>query len=110
MLEAQWFGDAWIATAAPNGYAGEVLAPGSIGEYVTLVHRALALSDGVLNDSDRYDDRTAQRVLALQEGFGLRADGLVGPETMALLVALAPGGPHLDDSVDVNAFVSGSQQ
>ncbi len=109
-LEAQWFGDAWIATIAPDDYAGEVLAPGSVGALVALIHRALSVSDGVVNASDRYDETTAQRIRMLQERFGLHADGLVGPETMALVVALAPGGPRLSDSVDANAFVSSSQQ
>ncbi len=109
-LEAQWFGDAWIAATAPDGYTGEVLAPGSVGDHVAFVHRAMALTDRDASDLNRFDDRTSRHVVTLQDRFGLRADGLVGPETMALMVALASGGPHLDDPVDANTFVSGSQR
>jgi general secretion pathway protein A len=41
-------------------------------------------------------DRTVEaRVLALQQRFGIAADGVVGPETMFALSSLEAEGPHL---------------
>ncbi len=41
-------------------------------------------------------DRTVEaRVLALQQRFGIAADGVVGPETMFALSSLEADGPHL---------------
>jgi general secretion pathway protein A len=109
-VEALWLGDAWIATDRPDGYTGEILAPGGQGAVVRFVNNVLARPDDISGDRSIYDAETSNRVRALQDRFGLNVDGLVGPETMALLVALAPAGPRLSDPIDAAAFVSRPQQ
>ena len=42
-----------------------------------------------------YDADVEARVRRLQQGFGLVADGIVGPETLFALSSLDPQGPHL---------------
>ena len=42
-----------------------------------------------------YDAALEARVLNLQKGFGLVADGIVGPETLFALASLDADGPHL---------------
>lgn len=40
------------------------------------------------------------RVRALQEAYGIRADGIIGPETLFALSALEDSGPHLARTVE----------
>ena len=110
-LADQWFGDALLAVPAPEAYDGALLAGGASGALVEQVHAALAEFDQASAvDATRYGDDTVERVRRLQAYFGLRADGLVGPETMAVLVALQRAGPKLSDVIDPQAFVSASQR
>lgn len=53
--------------------------------------------DGQSTTSTRYEPHIAERVRALQDHYGLQADGLIGAETMALLMALQQAGPSSDD-------------
>ena len=100
-----------LVVARPLGYEGVVIAVGAEGELVELIHGSLAMFDqATVASPTRYGDDTAARVRRLQDHYGLRADGLVGPETMALLVALQRSGPHLSDGVDADASVSEPQQ
>jgi len=41
-----------------------------------------------------------QRVRALQVAYGIRDDGIVGPETLFALSALDDSGPHLARTVE----------
>lgn len=112
-IEAGWLGDAMLVVRRPPSYAGEVIAVGAEGPGVVLVHDAVAALDGVARPDEAtaaYDTGTSMRVRALQDRYGLRADGLIGPETMALLTALAAEGPRLSEPVADGAFVSGPQQ
>jgi general secretion pathway protein A len=110
-IESEWLGDALLVTEAPLGYDGIVLGVGAVGALVERVHAALHGFDGRdAKAPGRYDADTAERVRQLQAHYGLRPDGVVGPETLALLVALGTEGPRLTDRIDEKAFVSAPQQ
>ena len=47
-----------------------------------------------------FDAEVEQRVRKLQQAYGIRADGIVGPETLFALSALDDAGPHLARTVD----------
>ncbi len=107
----RWLGDAVLVVPRPAGYDGVVIAAGAEGPLVELIHTALFGFDRVAAKLPaRYGDDTTARIRRLQDHYGLNADGLVGPETMALLIAFQPHGPRLSDGVDVDAFVSAPQQ
>lgn len=111
LVEAHWLGDALLLVKPPERYDGGLLAKGAAGDVVRTIHAALAIFDGDdAVDVRRFDDATARRVHALQRHYGLGADGVVGPETLALLMALQPSGPHLSDGRDPDAFVSVPQR
>jgi len=111
VVEARWLGDALLVVKPPEQYDGALLAKGAEGDVVRLIHAALAVFDGAeADDVRRFDNETAQRVHALQLHYGLGADGVVGPETLALLMALQPTGPRLSDGRDPKAFVSVPQR
>lgn len=106
-IERDWFGDAWLAVPSPDGYDGALLAAQARGPVVTEIHAALHRWDGgVAAQPDRFDDETRRRVEQLQQHFGLRADGLVGPDTLALILAFQPAGPTLSSEMP---FVSAPQ-
>ncbi len=107
----RWLGDAMLVVPRPAGYDGVVISTGAEGPLVELIHAALFGFDRVAARLPaRYGDDTAARIRRLQDQYGLNADGLVGPETMALLIAFQPQGPRLSDGVDADAFVSAPQQ
>ncbi|MBK6726979.1 MAG: AAA family ATPase [Xanthomonadales bacterium] len=108
-LAERWVGDAVLVVARPTGYDGGVIAPGADVSGLGVVHAGLAAFDGQSVESARYDERAAVRVRALQERYGLHADGLIGAETMALLMALQPGGPFLSKDGGDGASVSAAQ-
>jgi general secretion pathway protein A len=107
----QWLGDVVLVVASPVGYDGAVIAEGAAGPLVTRIHEALSAFDGTTVEGvdHLFSATTTQRVRALQAHHGLRADGLVGPETLALLVALGKDGPRLSDPLDPKSFVSAEQ-
>ena len=110
-IEPEWLGDALLVTEAPQVYDGTVLGVGATGALVERVHAALHAFDGhEATVPGRYAAETAERVRRLQAHYGLRPDGVVGPETLALLVALGTEGPRLSDRIDEKAFVSAPQQ
>lgn len=109
-IAEHWLGDVILITSAPNGYDGSILAEGSTGPYVLWLHAVLARFDGVTEArSETFHAGTAERVRRLQTYFGLPGDGLVGPETMALVMALSDRGPRLAAELTERTFVSASQ-
>ena len=111
VVEARWLGDALLVVKPPERYDGTLLAKGAEGDVVRAIHAALAIFDGEgAVDVRRFDDDTARRVHALQRHYGLGADGVVGPETLALLMAFQSAGPRLSDGRDPEAFVSVPQR
>jgi hypothetical protein len=65
------------------------LSPGSTGEAVATLQRILsARRFGQLQVSGRYEEATQKAVLRFQNRAGLRADGVVGPNTRPALLRL----------------------
>ncbi|HZT54770.1 MAG TPA: peptidoglycan-binding protein, partial [Burkholderiaceae bacterium] len=77
------------------------LRSGDAGPGVAWVKAQLARMDGGAADAGPafFDDALAERVRKLQTAYGIKPDGIVGPETLFALSALDPGGPHLTRSV-----------
>ncbi|TLY47486.1 MAG: AAA family ATPase [Gammaproteobacteria bacterium] len=73
------------------------LHAGDAGDGVAWVQRQLARMDGRTNDPGPafFDTALEERVRKLQTAYGIRPDGIVGPETLFALSALDPQGPHL---------------
>jgi len=74
---------------------------GDAGPGVAWVKAQLARMDGGAADAGPafFDDALAERVRKLQIAYGIKPDGIVGPETLFALSALDPAGPHLTRSV-----------
>ena len=47
-----------------------------------------------------FDAALEERVRKLQTGYGIKPDGVVGPETLFALSALDDSGPHLFRSIE----------
>lgn len=110
-IDANWVGDALMVAASPSFYDGNALAVGAVGPPIEFIHESLAEFDRETTlDPSRFTGETTLRIRRLQDRFGLLDDGIVGPETMALLIALQPGGPRLSDATGSGAFVSVPQQ
>jgi general secretion pathway protein A len=77
------------------------LHSGDAGPGVAWVKAQLARMDAGAGDSGPafFDDALAERVRKLQNAYGIKPDGIVGPETLFALSALDPSGPHLMRSV-----------
>ncbi len=77
------------------------LHSGDAGPGVAWVKAQLARMDGGAGDAGPafFDDALAERVRKLQNAYGIKPDGIVGPETLFALSALDPSGPHLMRSV-----------
>jgi len=78
------------------------LRAGDAGEGVAWIQRQLARMDGKTNDPGPafFDAALEERVRKLQIAYGIRADGVVGPETLFALSALDAQGPHLARNLD----------
>jgi general secretion pathway protein A len=109
-IAPRWLGDAWLVVPRPGDYAAQVITVGSEGPWLPMVRVALENFDGRHVEHAGYDLEASLRVRALQDQFGLAADGLIGPETMALLAAFAADGLRLDEHTQEQAFVSEAQQ
>jgi len=74
---------------------------GDAGSGVAWVKAQLARMDGGAGDAGPafFDDALAERVRKLQNAYGIKPDGIVGPETLFALSALDPSGPHLTRSL-----------
>ena len=47
-----------------------------------------------------FDAALEERVRKLQQSYGIKADGIIGPETLFALSALDDAGPHLARTVE----------
>ena len=74
---------------------------GDAGPGVAWVKAQLERMDGGAGDAGPafFDDALAERLRKLQNAYGIKPDGIVGPETLFALSALDPAGPHLMRSV-----------
>lgn len=74
---------------------GKALKPGQSDERVPILRTRLAVSLAADADPNSYDDALAAAVMAAQAEAGLKADGIVGPRTLAAL----NGGPSREDQI-----------
>ena len=76
------------------------LALGAMGPAVAWVNARLKTFDGVeATTPEVFGPALEARVRALQQAFGIRADGIIGSETLFALSALDDAGPHLARTV-----------
>ena len=78
------------------------LRPGDAGAGVAWVKARLARMDGKTADAGPayFDAALEERVRKLQTAYGIKPDGVVGPETLFALSALDDTGPHLFRTID----------
>jgi len=89
-LLRQWNGHYTLLWRAPPGWK-QRLAPGARGAAVAWLDQRLARWEGApagAGTSERFGTELAQRVRNFQRAYGLQADGVAGPMTMARLAAL----------------------
>jgi general secretion pathway protein A len=100
-LSKVWNGDFIVLWRLP----AEVTAPlalGASGPAVAWVMERLKTFDGVDGTAPQagFDADLEARVRKLQQVYGIKADGIVGPETLFALSALDDAGPHLARTVE----------
>ncbi len=86
-LEPMWTGR-YLVLWRPPRLAGQVLRQGAQGTDVLWLREQFRSLDGtpvVSEDARVYDDALSSRVRAFQIGRSLKADGVVGPETLVHL-------------------------
>ncbi len=74
------YDESWGMLPAIAIDGGQMLKPGAKGATIAALRRRLGLASG-----DSYDKLLAARVRAFQADHGLGADGVAGPQTLALL-------------------------
>ena len=99
-LPALWKGEFIALWRVPSDLPS-TLARGANGAGVAWVmDRLHTFDDGpAASPTPVFDAALEQRVRALQVAYGIRDDGIVGPETLFALSALDDGGPHLARTV-----------
>ncbi len=101
-LSKVWAGDFIVLWRLPT----EVTAPlavGATGAGVAWVRDRLQTFDGAgaaTAATASFDAELEARVRKLQQAYGIKADGIVGPETLFALSALDDAGPHLARTVE----------
>ncbi|HET6631778.1 MAG TPA: AAA family ATPase [Rhodanobacteraceae bacterium] len=96
-LDEIWDGRFTVAFRLPADVP-QTMQQGDAGPGVGWVAQQLARVDGGTAASygpAYFDAALEARVRRLQQGYGIRADGIVGPETLFALVSLGNLGPHL---------------
>ncbi|MBW1914116.1 MAG: AAA family ATPase [Deltaproteobacteria bacterium] len=66
-----------------------VLRYGMVGKDVTMVQETLEKIGYIVEPTGIYDELTSREAMRFQEDFGLKADGISGPTTMALLYQMS---------------------
>jgi general secretion pathway protein A len=100
-LSKFWNGEFVVVWRLPNDVPAS-LKRGDAGPGVAWVKGRLAtLDDGAAAESGPafFDAELEERVRKLQVAYGIKADGIVGPETLFALSALDDGGPRLARTV-----------
>ena len=101
-LPRLWSGD-FVALWRQPSDVPATLKRGDAGPGVAWVSQRLAALDGdaAAGSGPAYFDAALEsRVRKLQQAYGIRADGIVGPETLFALSALDDQGPHLARTVE----------
>ncbi len=94
-----WDGDFIVLWRLPPEIPAS-LERGASGAGVAWVADRLKTFDGVATSSTTFDAALEERVRKLQQSYGIKADGIIGPETLFALSALDDAGPHLARTVD----------
>ncbi|MBS0193874.1 MAG: AAA family ATPase [Proteobacteria bacterium] len=93
-----------VLEAALEGYAAvgrgpdtvsPPIKPGDAGPAVVWLRQRLHATATTAGDGSTYSGSLIEAVRLFQRDLGLRADGVVGPETLLALLASERGGPHL---------------
>lgn len=101
-LPAVWNGDFIVLWRLPPEIPAS-LQVGESGTGVAWVTDRLATFDNgfaAKGKSATFDAPLQSRVRALQQAYGIKADGIIGPETLFALSALDDAGPHLARTID----------
>jgi general secretion pathway protein A len=97
-----WSGEFMAIWRLP-GDVPAALRPGDAGPGVAWVKQQLATMDkGKSSDTGPayFDAALEERVRKLQIAYGIKPDGLIGPETLFALSSLDDSGPHLARSIE----------
>ncbi len=101
-LSEYWAGDfiaIWRVPPSINSH----LRRGDAGPGVAWAKECLARLDGGANSETGpafFDAELEDRVRKLQLAYGIKADGIIGPETLFALSALDETGPHLTRNIE----------
>jgi general secretion pathway protein A len=101
-LAQVWKGEFSAVWGLPSGIPA-TLHQGDAGPGVAWIKAQLALmDDGKADDTGPayFDAALEERVRKLQIAYGIKPDGIVGPETLFALSALSESGPHLYRKVE----------
>ncbi len=101
-LATSWQGDFIAIWRAPATHAGN-LHRGDAGPGVAWAKDRLSRLDHGGNGETGpafFDAELEDRVRKLQLAYGIRADGIIGPETLFALSALDEAGPHLIRNIE----------
>jgi general secretion pathway protein A len=100
-LSKVWNGDFIVLWRLPADIPA-TLRRGDSGAGVAWTLERLKTFDGGAGarPAATFDADTEARVRKLQQAYGIRADGIVGPETLFALSALDDAGPHLARTVE----------
>jgi general secretion pathway protein A len=98
-LAKVWKGD-FIALWRLPAETPPTLKRGEGGPAVAWIEARLKSFDGTNAPGTTFDAAMEERVRKLQQAYGIKADGIVGPETLFALSALDDAGPHLARTVD----------
>lgn len=101
-LSKVWNGD-FIALWRLPAEVPATLKRGDSGEAVAWVtDRVATFDDGAAAKSRNatFDAELEERIHKLQQAYGIKADGIIGPETLFALSALDDSGPHLARTVE----------
>ncbi|MEO8802734.1 MAG: AAA family ATPase [Rudaea sp.] len=101
-LATIWDGEFNVIWRLPSEIPA-TLRVGDAGPSVAWVKAQLARMDADKSDDNGpayFDTTLEQRVRKLQEAYGIKPDGIVGPETLFALSALDDSGPHLYRNIE----------
>jgi general secretion pathway protein A len=101
-LSKVWSGDFIVLWRLPADVPAS-LQRGETGQGVAWVTDRLATFDNGVGAKARgpvFDAELEDRVRKLQQAYGIKADGIIGPETLFALSALDDAGPHLARTVE----------
>ncbi|MDR2012415.1 MAG: AAA family ATPase [Rhodanobacter sp.] len=102
-LSKLWNGDFIVLWRLPSGVSAN-LKRGDSGAGVDWIANRLATFDGGAVAKDRanntFDAALEERMRKLQQAYGIKPDGAIGPETLFALSALDDSGPRLSRAVE----------